>query len=85
MASIGLGFLGEPAIAKLLEPALRRHRRATALAVAISVAIAYLIVTAAHVIVGEQAPKIMAITHPETVARVDRAAARVVPGRLPSR
>ena len=38
-------------------------------AVAISVAIAYLFVTAGHVIVGEQAPKIMAITHPETVAK----------------
>ena len=69
MASIGLGFLGEPAIAQLLEPVFGgvvSH----GVAVAISVAIAYLIVTAAHVIVGEQAPKMMAITHPETVARV---------------
>jgi CBS domain containing-hemolysin-like protein len=68
MASIGLGFLGEPAVAKLLEPALGGAVSHGA-AVAISVGIAYAFVTAAHVIVGEQAPKLMAITHPETVAR----------------
>jgi CBS domain containing-hemolysin-like protein len=67
MASIGLGFLGEPAIATLLEP-LFGEAVSHGVAVAISVGIAYLFVTAAHVIVGEQAPKIMAITHPETVA-----------------
>ena len=67
MASIGLGFLGEPAIAQLLEP-LFGSNVSHGVAVAISVTIAYLFVTAAHVIVGEQAPKIMAITHPETVA-----------------
>jgi CBS domain containing-hemolysin-like protein len=68
MASIGLGFLGEPAIAKALEPAfggIGGH----GLAVALSVAIAYTIVTSAHVIVGEQAPKMMAITRAESTAR----------------
>jgi CBS domain containing-hemolysin-like protein len=67
MASIGLGFLGEPAIAKLIEPVFGSLSHGAA--VAISVAIAYLIVTALHVIVGEQAPKMMAITHAERVAR----------------
>ena len=38
-------------------------------AVAISVALAYMLVTSAHVIVGEQAPKMTAITHAERVAR----------------
>jgi CBS domain containing-hemolysin-like protein len=69
MASIGLGFLGEPAIAKALEPAfggIGGH----GLAVAISVAIAYTIVTSAHVIVGEQAPKMVAITRAENTARI---------------
>jgi CBS domain containing-hemolysin-like protein len=64
MASIGLGFLGEPAIASLIEPVfggVLSHGIATA----ISITIAYTIVTAAHVIVGEQAPKMMAITHAE--------------------
>ena len=68
MTSIGLGFLGEPAVATLLEPmfgGVMSH----GVAVAISVAIAYLLVTSAHVIVGEQAPKMMAITHAESIAR----------------
>jgi CBS domain containing-hemolysin-like protein len=68
MASIGLGFLGEPAIARLLEPVfggIVSH----GVAVAISVTLAYLLVTAAHVIVGEQAPKMMAITRAEGVLR----------------
>jgi CBS domain containing-hemolysin-like protein len=68
MASIGLGFLGEPAIAKLIEPALGGISHGVA--VAISVAIAYILVTALHVILGEQAPKMMAITHAERVASV---------------
>jgi len=68
-ASIGLGFLGEPAIAKALEP-LFGGIGGHGLAVAISVAIAYAIVTSAHVIVGEQAPKMMAITRSERVATV---------------
>jgi CBS domain containing-hemolysin-like protein len=68
MASIGLGFLGEPAVATLLEPVfggVMSHGIATV----ISVAIAYLLVTSAHVIVGEQAPKMTAITHAERIAR----------------
>jgi magnesium and cobalt exporter, CNNM family len=67
-ASIGLGFLGEPAIAKALEPAFGgvvSH----GVAVAISVLIAYAVVTSAHVIVGEQAPKMMAISNAERTAR----------------
>jgi magnesium and cobalt exporter, CNNM family len=68
MASIGLGFLGEPAIAKLLEPVfggIASH----GVAVAISIGLAYTIVTSLHVIVGEQAPKMMAITRAESVLK----------------
>jgi CBS domain containing-hemolysin-like protein len=68
MTSIGLGFLGEPAVASLLEPVfggVMSH----GISVALSVALAYLLVTSAHVIVGEQAPKMTAITHAETIAR----------------
>jgi CBS domain containing-hemolysin-like protein len=68
MASIGIGFLGEPAIASLLEEPLGgvvSH----GVAVAIAFTISYLIVTSAHITVGEQVPKIYAITHPELIAR----------------
>ena len=56
MASIGIGFLGEPAVAKLIEPIFGGLSHGAA--VAISVAIAYTLVTTLHVTVGEQAPKL---------------------------
>jgi CBS domain containing-hemolysin-like protein len=68
MASIGIGFLGEPAIASLLEGPLG-NATSHGVAVAIAFAIAYLIVTSAHITVGEQVPKIYAIMHPELTAR----------------
>jgi CBS domain containing-hemolysin-like protein len=67
MASIGIGFLGEPAVAELLEPAFGGLSHG--IAVAISVAIAYTLVTSLHVVVGEQAPKLYAISNPESSAR----------------
>jgi CBS domain containing-hemolysin-like protein len=67
MASIGIGFLGEPAVAKLLEPAFGGLSHGVA--VAISVGIAYTLVTTLHVTVGEQAPKLFAISRPEDSAR----------------
>ena len=67
MASIGIGFLGEPAVAKLIEPIFGGLSHGAA--VAISVAIAYTLVTTLHVTVGEQAPKLYAISKPESSAR----------------
>jgi CBS domain containing-hemolysin-like protein len=68
MASLGIGFLGEPAIASLLEPWLGEFFSHT-VAVAVAIAIAYVIVTFAHITVGEQVPKIWSIVHAETAAR----------------
>ena len=68
MASIGIGFLGEPAVAELIAPLIEGpvgHGVATA----ISVAIAFTLVTALHISIGEQVPKIIAITRPEGTAR----------------
>ena len=68
MASIGIGFLGEPAVAELISPLIEGpvgHGVATA----ISVAIAFTLVTALHISIGEQVPKIIAITRPEGTAR----------------
>jgi CBS domain containing-hemolysin-like protein len=68
MASIGIGFLGEPAVAKLIEPVFGGLSHGVA--VAISVAVAYTLVTTLHVTVGEQSPKLYAISRPESTARV---------------
>ncbi len=67
MASIGIGALGEPAIAHLTEPLLGGALGHTA-AVAISVIIAYLLITVAQSIVGEIAPKLYTIQHAEDLA-----------------
>ena len=67
LASIAIGFLGEPAIADLVEPAFGGLSHGVA--VAIAIVIAYVLTTSAHITVGEQVPKIYAITHAEEVAR----------------
>jgi CBS domain containing-hemolysin-like protein len=66
LASLGIGFLGEPAIADLVEPAFGglSHGVATAL----SIAIAYVLVTSLHITAGEQVPKIYSIVKAERVA-----------------
>ena len=68
LTSIGIGFLGEVALAHLLEDALGgvvSH----AVAAPVSFALAYVLATSAHITVGEQVPKIYAITHPESISR----------------
>jgi CBS domain containing-hemolysin-like protein len=67
MASIGIGFLGEPALAHLLEPAFGGLSHGVA--VAISVVIAYILVTSIHISIGEQVPKMLAITRAERTLR----------------
>src|SRR3954466_12469095 len=67
-ASIGIGALGEPTIAHLLEPAFGKWLGHAA-AVAIAVFIAYLIIPSLHIVAGELVPKYVAIAHAEGVAR----------------
>ena len=66
LASLAIGFLGEPAIGELVHPLFGK----IALATALSVAIAYIVVTAVHITVGEQVPKIWAIVNAEKVALI---------------
>ncbi len=69
LTSIGIGFLGEVALAHLLEDALGgvvSH----AVAAPVSFVFAYLLATSAHITIGEQVPKIYAITHPESISRL---------------
>ncbi|HVV89765.1 MAG TPA: hemolysin family protein, partial [Solirubrobacterales bacterium] len=66
LASLGIGFLGEPALAELLEP-LFTGFASHAVALGISIAFAFIIVTFLHVILGEQSPKMVAIGRAENV------------------
>ncbi len=67
-ASIGIGFLGEPAVASLIHPWLH-GALSHGLALAISLAIAYVLTTALHITIGEQVPKIFAISRAEAMSR----------------
>jgi CBS domain containing-hemolysin-like protein len=67
MASIGIGFLGEPSLARLLEPAFGGLSHGAA--IGLSVAIAFALVTAIHISIGEQVPKMLAINNAERTAR----------------
>src|SRR4051795_8918939 len=63
MASIGIGFLGEPSLAKLIEPVFGGLSHGAALG--ISLAISFALVTGIHISVGEQVPKMLAIANAE--------------------
>ena len=62
LASIGLGFVGEPAFAELLLPAVKwvgiKGAATTITAHGIAVAVAYLLVSFLHIVLGELVPKV---------------------------
>jgi CBS domain containing-hemolysin-like protein len=69
LASIGLGFVGEPAIARLIEPGLASVGLGSFVAVhSVAVAIAFALITFLHVVAGELAPKAVALDRPGRVA-----------------
>ena len=70
MASLGLGWIGEPTLAALIQPAFAAFPVAIAEATAhtIAVAIAFAIVTALHIVLGELAPKTIALEKSEATA-----------------
>lgn len=70
MSSLGLGWIGEPALATLIEPLLGRLPTAWEEAAlhAIAAAIAFTLITALHIIFGELAPKSIALWNPESTA-----------------
>ncbi|MBN8639873.1 MAG: HlyC/CorC family transporter [Anaerolineae bacterium] len=71
LASLGLGWIGEPAIAHLFEPIFERfltEDAALTVGRTISVAISFAIVTTLHIVLGELAPKSIALNRPEEVS-----------------
>ncbi len=69
LTSLGIGFLGEPAVAQIFEDLLGESVP-HAVSLAISFALAYLITTSLHITIGEQVPKIYAINKAEGVAKL---------------
>jgi CBS domain containing-hemolysin-like protein len=69
LASLALGWIGEPAFAGLVRPWLAALGPwAAGASHAIAVGVAFVLITVLHIVVGEQAPKIVAIARPESVA-----------------
>ena len=61
LASLALGWLGEPAFSALVRPLLEPMGLSSAAISTVSVAIGYILMTTLHVVVGEQIPKSFAI------------------------
>jgi CBS domain containing-hemolysin-like protein len=67
--SLGIGFLGEPAVASIFEDMIGEDAPRWVYYL-VSLGLAYLITTSLHITIGEQVPKIYAINRAERVALV---------------
>jgi CBS domain containing-hemolysin-like protein len=68
MTSLGLGWVGEPFVARLLEPVLGIFGAGEALVHTTSFVVAFSLITFLHIVMGEQAPKWVAIQHARSTA-----------------
>lgn len=68
VTALGLGWLGEPTVMRLLQPLFDTYGVNAALSSILSFAIAFFTITFLHVVVGELAPKTIAIQQAESVA-----------------
>ncbi len=72
LASLALGWVGEPAFEHLIEPLVVKvapeNTAARAIAHTVGIVFAFGIITFLHIVVGEQVPKTMAIQKPERTA-----------------
>ncbi|WP_282035195.1 hemolysin family protein [Metabacillus indicus] len=70
ITALGLGWLGEPTVEKLLHPLFERFDINETMTHILSFGIAFAIVTFLHVVIGELAPKTVAIQKAEAVTLV---------------
>jgi putative hemolysin len=71
LASLGLGWIGEPALARVFEPllhALLPEGSVETIGHSISIAVSFAIVTVLHIVLGELAPKSIALQRPESTS-----------------
>lgn len=67
ITSLGLGWLGEPTVERILLPLFERFHVSPSLANVLSFTIAFASITFLHVVVGELAPKTLAIQKAEAI------------------
>jgi magnesium and cobalt exporter, CNNM family len=66
ISSLGLGWIGEPVTARILEPVFQLFSIENPKTVhTISLTVGFLLITFLHIIIGELAPKSIAIRHPK--------------------
>ena len=72
MTSLGLGWVGEPGLSRVIEPWFRWLPEGWGIFAShgVATALAFLLITFLHVVVGEQAPKAIAIRIPDKAAIV---------------
>ncbi|MGG3572522.1 hemolysin family protein [Bacillus gobiensis] len=70
VTALGLGWLGEPTVEKILHPLFHQFGIPDAVSTVISIAIAFALVTFLHVVIGELAPKTLAIQYAEEMTMV---------------
>ena len=68
LASLALGWLGEPAVSELIGPLLAAFGLPEAAIHAIALVIGFVVITALHIVVGELIPKSLAIFSTERYA-----------------
>lgn len=68
ISSLALGWIGEAAMARVLEPLFVRLPHSHLYAHGISIAVAFILITYLHVILGEVVPKSLALQRTERVA-----------------
>ena len=64
LASLALGWIGEPAFHHLIQPLFTRFSVSDAYARSISASVAFVIISILHIVLGELAPKSIAIQKP---------------------
>lgn len=67
VTALGLGWLGEPTIMRLLSPLFDEFNLNATITSVLSFAIAFIIITFLHVVIGELAPKTIAIQKAEEI------------------
>ncbi|MBM7579103.1 hemolysin family protein [Jeotgalibacillus terrae] len=65
VTALGLGWLGEPTVEKILHPVFDSFGVPAAMSTIVSFAVAFALVTFLHVVIGELAPKTLAIQFAE--------------------
>jgi CBS domain containing-hemolysin-like protein len=73
LSSLALGWIGEPALAAIIDRALvalGMNAPSAAVHSAAAITMAFLVITFLHIVLGELAPKSVALTKPESVSKL---------------